>query len=157
MNIYELIEARRSPELNVGREGHAAAVSFIKSLPEGTYGVTMTELPKLGINPNSRYNTPIGVYFYPADEYVRVKGKGAGSKLDFVDDAAYIQVFEMSGNILDIANVSAGLYDNLVKQLYSILPTFSKQFSVDESVLKDELDLAVNVYSRWHGPNCKHR
>ena len=33
MNINELIEARRSPELNVGREGHAAAVSFIKLIP----------------------------------------------------------------------------------------------------------------------------
>lgn len=149
MNINELIEARRSPDLNVGREGHDAAVSFIKGLPQGTYGVTMTELPKLGINPNSRYNTPIGVYFYPADEYVRVKEKGAGSKLVFVDDAPYIQVFEVSGNVLDITNVSSGLYDNLVKQLYSILPTFSKQFSVDESVLKDELDLAVRDANQY--------
>ena len=34
-----------------------------ENLPQ--YAFTMTQLNKVGVNPKSEYNTPLGVYFYP--------------------------------------------------------------------------------------------
>jgi hypothetical protein len=59
---------------------------------------------KLGINPQSSYRTPLGIYAYPID-YVLHKGKGG---VEFASTAPYIQVFEISPslNVLDLAKVS---------------------------------------------------
>ncbi|KAI9549443.1 hypothetical protein GHT06_001843 [Daphnia sinensis] len=35
-----------------------------------TIGISMTDIPKLGINPQSGYDTPIGIYFYPCNYYL---------------------------------------------------------------------------------------
>lgn len=53
---------------------------------------TMTSIPKVGINPNSPYKTPIGVYCYPAtSEYVGMLIKNT---LPFVSDAEHVTFLE---------------------------------------------------------------
>ena len=67
MLIIDLFEARRNPELNPKQEGHAAAVAFLSKIPNDElihYGVSMTELPKLGINP-SKHSKFILTRTYP--------------------------------------------------------------------------------------------
>ena len=95
--FLSLDEARRNPDKNKKLAGHAGAVQFLQGLGKDItdYGVSMTTLPKLGINPGSKYNTPVGIYFYPADYYLRRKAGSGKGKLDFQDDAQYIQIFEI--------------------------------------------------------------
>ena len=60
-----------------------ALVEFLKTLSYSDiqyYGVTLTQLPKLGVNPQSKYNTPLAICFYPADYYL--KKKRNGEKMD---------------------------------------------------------------------------
>lgn len=53
---------------------------------------------KLGINPKSTYETPIGIYSYPVD-YVLLKD----GDVDFAGNSPYMHVFRAEGNFLDIA------------------------------------------------------
>lgn len=72
MRLNEL-EARRNPELNFdGRlnDRRSSAFGYLSQFKpisgdDPTYFVTFTEIPKVGINPQSKYQTPIGIYTYP--------------------------------------------------------------------------------------------
>ena len=122
MKLYELLtdlgEARRNPEKNLRTDGHQAAVNYLRNKGRDIrkYGVSMTELPKLGINPGSTYKTPVGIYFYPAEYYVRIKGPG--KQLEFKDEAPYIQVFELLGNFEYIDELDSNKFREYVKILY---------------------------------------
>lgn len=119
MLLFELItELRRNPEVNVRNNGHTAAVKYLKSLPGDLrdYGVSMTEIPKLGINPKTEHHTPIGIYFYPADYYVRIiEGNYA---LSFQHDARYIQILQLSGNVETISSLTADGFNRYIEILY---------------------------------------
>ena len=139
MLLYELIntvlsEARRNPEKNVKNEGHQAAVTLLKSVPNRElykYGVSMTDLPKLGINPGSRYNTPLGIYYYPAAYYVRKKG--AGKELEFKDDAPYIQVFKINANTIErLDEINESTYAGYMKMLYKHIGQISTYIGKSE-------------------------
>lgn len=71
-NLQQILELRRSeqerarvPE-KASELGHPAAVAFLENKDRKRYAVTMTEIPKVGVNPSSGYNTPLGIYFLPS-------------------------------------------------------------------------------------------
>jgi hypothetical protein len=108
MRISEVIQ--HQPRLS----GHQKAVNYLSKLGSlKNVGVSMTAIPKLGINPQSQgSNTPIGVYFYPADYYIEVNKTGEG--LPMFSGQQYIQIFSYSGNVLDLdGNVSDTAYKPL--------------------------------------------
>jgi hypothetical protein len=100
MRAQEFTEARRNPELNPKRSGREEAVEFLRSVMgrSGAWGVSFTQVNKLGINPATGFNsgafnagTPAGVYFYPASYFVRTVE--AKESFPFADHANFIQVF----------------------------------------------------------------
>ena len=117
--FLNLSEARRNPAQNEKITGHAAAVKFLKGKDLKNYGVSMTKIPKLGINPGSNYNTPVGVYFYPAEFYMSHKDIPTPTKLPFVDDAEYIQVFELNGNVEKIDELNSSQFNSYISKLYN--------------------------------------
>ena len=119
--FQNLNEARRNPGQNERLEGHAGAAKFLETLGRDVrdYGVSMTTIPKLGINPGSKYNTPVGVYFYPAEYYLRKKGGKKNDKLDFQDDAPFIQIFEMFGDVEYIDEINSGQFNSYVAKLFN--------------------------------------
>lgn len=73
MRLTELFEARRNADVNTdGRltDRMSSAFGFLSQFRPITgdlpnYFVTFTEIPKVGINPRSKYQTPLGIYTYP--------------------------------------------------------------------------------------------
>lgn len=126
-NAQQIQELRRSEREQMpapdklAEVGHGAAVEFLKSIPASErdrYVVTMTTLPKVGVNPRSEYNTPIGVYFYPAEYYMRRAAKGG---LPFQDDAPYIQILKLTTDqILDLGKVSASAYAQDLQKIMNL-------------------------------------
>lgn len=115
MQIFEVISQERP-------FGHAAAIEYLKSLGDlSNIGISMTNIPRLGINPNSVvYDGPIGVYFYPADYYVSVNGE-----LPMFSHNPYINIFSYGGNALDLGGtVSTESYKSLWQSLtkWPVLP-----------------------------------
>jgi hypothetical protein len=151
MKIYDLLsELRRNPEQNIKQEGHAAAVDFLSTLSPNDlkyYGVTLTHLPKLGINPRSEYNTPLAICFYPADYYL--EKKSSGRKMEFQDSAPYIQIIEIVDNFVEIDQLSTTGFSDAIKKLYKLIPNLASTFKVDEQQL--EKDLAEIIVDSTHG------
>jgi hypothetical protein len=88
------VEKERGPQDKLTELGHTAALEFLSGRDLDQYAVTMTEMPKVGVNPRSGYNTPLGIYFYPADYYVQQIS--AGKDLPFVHGARYINILKFS-------------------------------------------------------------
>lgn len=63
---------------------------------------SMTAIEKLGINPQSRYNTPLGIYAYPLDgDHFAALRDGT---LPFAGDQPFIQVFRQPENgVVDVS------------------------------------------------------
>jgi len=53
--------------------------------------VTYTSIDKVGINPSTKYNTPLGIYFYPLDYVIEKK-----MNVPFAKDQPYINVCEFT-------------------------------------------------------------
>jgi len=88
-------EARRNPEQNVKLPSgmkELQAIAKTISDPEN-WAISMTSLPKLGINPQVGISedTPKGIYFYPLDYAV---DKTRYGKLPWGDNYPYIQLFQ---------------------------------------------------------------
>lgn len=128
MKLFELLEKRSHPGKNIGKQGHQAAVAMLSKIPNlDEYGVTMTDKAKVGVYPQSKHSTPIGVYFYPAEYYLDTKQNFR--TLDYQDEARYIQIFKITGNILYINEVSNGEYLSVNKELINLVPTLSKLYN----------------------------
>lgn len=115
MRISELTEARRNPEQNPKTPINQIIKDQLKNTQEWIAGtpnlfVSFTELEKLGVNPNSSHGiTPNGIYAYQA-KYV-VESVGDYSHMDtlpYAGDATYVNIFSVSGNIVDLGTLSDG-------------------------------------------------
>ena len=136
-------EARSNPGQNVKLSGHAAAVKFLQGKDQSQYGVSMTSIPKLGINPGSGYNTPVGIYYYPAEFYMSIKNKNSSNKLPFVDDAAYIQIFRLNGNTIDVNLMNAGQFKTYISDLYSNIHKIAQLIGESENNTQKMLNNAI--------------
>jgi hypothetical protein len=81
---------------------------------------SMTEINKLGINPQSKYNTPLGIYSYPLNE--EYKKRLLNNKLPFAGDKPFVQIFRpiTFSNILTL-NFGDGKYNEYIDELYDML------------------------------------
>lgn len=61
--------------------------------------VHFSDLDKLGINPQSKYDTPVGIYGYPLSAlYEKIKT----NNLPFASNRRYLHVFKITGNVVFI-------------------------------------------------------
>ncbi len=98
-------EARRNPEQNPKQDqGAIRVLQLLQQTGTDRVGVSYTQIPKLGINPQSDWHgTPLGIYFYPADYYVEQRGSVPSFGFN-----RYIQVFRYNTDrILDLNTYTA--------------------------------------------------
>jgi hypothetical protein len=81
MRIREILEARRNPSVNNERNGRDALLKYLKSLDDDTLARTyvhFSTMNKLGVNPGATGTgkpfEPMGIFTYPAREYLKRKG-----------------------------------------------------------------------------------
>lgn len=138
MRLQHIFEYRRNPELNTVEQGHQGALDFIKNNidynSEYNCGVTMTSVHKVGLNPQSSYETPVGVYFYPVNYYVYTKERHFA--LEYQDDAKFIQIFRINGNVLLLKEMTDSETMSYVQDLIGLVPTLSKTYNVSGDKLR---------------------
>lgn len=81
--------------------------------------VSFGDEEKLGINPKYNYHTPVGIYSYSA-EYVldeTVNGRYAIDNLPFGGSKKYANVFNGSGNIIDLDTIGDGEVNEYYKKI----------------------------------------
>lgn len=140
MRYFEIIEARRNPEQNPKvsvNQYITQALAGAQPLPNTGFKnlfVSFTDLPKLGINPGSRYATPIGIYAYPA-EYVIYKTTPFGNiyseptstmamtALPFAGGKPWANIFRTrsGANIIDLGKFTEAQYNEYCDKLKVLL------------------------------------
>lgn len=148
---FNFEEARRNPEMNP----HIGAWDYVDKYKddEDVY-ISFTEIDKIGINPRSKYNTPVGIYTYPlkefaekyifgsmsaVDEYNKLHIKNTvGSYAPFAGNAKYINFIRLKDKSHFINDMykdyGSNDYDRDIKILEKKYKTL---FSVDENTLNN--------------------
>jgi hypothetical protein len=128
MRLFELIEARKNPEQNPKTSINKIIYDKLQTLKKnkefadegGTLNgfVSMTSVDKLGINPNSTYNTPLGIYTYPI-EFVRIIVGSTKSleTLPFVGEQPFVNIFKARGNIINLTSITETEVAELYKKI----------------------------------------
>lgn len=154
MKIYELIEARRFPEKSQKDRGHEAALAYLTKIPAEDiyrYGVRMSQDTKLGINPSSPHGTALGIYYYPAEYYIKLKSADGG--LPYMDEANFIQIVKINSNYdLELDRIGQANYNSYIADVIRHIPKIVSEFNIsprgDETVedeLKSEIQHWVTV------------
>jgi hypothetical protein len=125
-----LKEARRNPHLNPKVpinwhiSQHYEDAGAIPGTDIANSFVSFTAVDKLGINPGSRYNTPIGIYAYPSWYILQKTGDYSAMRdLPFAGGQPYANVFSVKGNIINLSTMD----DRQLMDLYrSMVDVFAK-------------------------------
>ena len=139
-----IVEARKNPDQNPKEDGHIAAYKKIKQMirdgtDPSTIGISMTDIPKLGINPQSGYDTPIGIYFYPCNYYLeRISNN---YRLPFQHGAPYIQIFTFDNS--DTIDTNKFRKPQLIKSIDK-MSHIAKKLDHD---LQAEFNVAIDTMS----------
>jgi hypothetical protein len=113
--------------------------------------ISFTQLPKLGINPRSHYNTPLGIYSYPADYVVAsTHGRYSMATLPFAGKQPYANIFQGRGNIVHLNTMTLqdeSLYNNKLWAYANRLPKidFTKHYAPPGKDWPDIVDNTINA------------
>ena len=146
-------EARKNPEMNekvsINQRviDHLEKAGNVPGTDVSNSFVSFTEIDKLGINPNSRFKTPYGIYSYPSFYVVDEVGERKSmSRLPYVGDAKFANIFSVRGNIIDLGNVSSSDLSDLYQRVTELYIKYAGiQSRTNE--WKDAIDfLETNVF-----------
>ena len=148
MRVYELIEARKNPEQNPKTSINRIVYDAVKSARGSEIGgttnlfVSLTRVDKLGINPRSEYNTPLGIYSYPGEYVVKTAGSNRSMEsLPFAGDSPYVNLFNARGNIVNIATISVSEVREYYKKLAEL---WSKTSGESWKTSVDQIEALIN-------------
>ena len=80
---------------------------------------SFTSLPKIGINPNSTYRTPIGIYAYNTAYVLKLMGsENSAESLPFAGHQEYVHLFQATGKIIILNRIKN--IDKIYKKLKKV-------------------------------------
>jgi len=110
----------------------------------------MSNIPKLGINPQSNYDTPLGIYAYPLKEMYQSL---CNNDLPFANDRKYVIVLKTRKNIIDLYDYNESNYKKdleKIKQKYAekfldlIMYDYREKFAVEQRYNTNNLEEIKN-------------
>ena len=143
MKISQLYEARRGgDELNPKTPVNKHISDHLKQA--GNIGdvknsfVSFTAVDKLGINPTSKYHTPLGIYAYPSQYVEKTAGDYQGMEaLPFAGKKPFANIFSVSGNIINLTTLTQS---ELVSIYQSLAKVYHKQIGGEWKTAVDTLE-----------------
>ena len=123
MKLHHLLEARRNPRMNPKLDPYQVIKQAMTQYDPSRLFVTFTAINKVGINPNSPYGTPLGIYAYPANFFVNAQS----NELAFAGEqiARHLQLFtiDQSVRVFDIQKASQAECNNVLQRVKAIVQT----------------------------------
>jgi len=153
-------EARKNPELNPKTPiGEIIGRYLLKSkkIPNTSIEnafVSFTEIDKLGINPLSNYNTPLGIYAYPAQYVLDVGGYSNMDDLPFAGDSEFVNLFRIKGNIIDLNFFTENDLQRYISKIKTVLAKKQnlKVGTAEYDIMENVVDTVVDE-SRFRAKN----
>lgn len=131
-----LLEARTNPDQNFkygsGKFELAGAAEDIRD--KSNWGVSMTLLPKLGINPRAGVSedTPKGIYFYPLDYFLRmVRDK---KQLPWGDHLPYMQLLQYDTSHMMTPETKVS-FEDMKRELLNYVTDYDIRTAIDEPIM----------------------
>lgn len=92
MRYHHLVEARRNPDQNPKENSIKTLMQYNNS----GYYMSYTSIDKIGLNPRSGYNTPIGIYSYPIVDKITdtIVVSDNLSRVPYMGEVPYIWIFK---------------------------------------------------------------
>lgn len=160
--ITHIAEARKRSDVNLTIPVNAYINKYFREVEQSgdsvgnsvvlNLFVSLTAIPKLGINPRSHYNTPLGVYAYPAEYVVQKVGRKLPlDKLPFAGEEPWANIFRVKddSNIIDLDEVTEEMYDQYCQRFAEILnKRFTSSIETTNKVIarfKEEANSAARV------------
>lgn len=123
MKLYELTsvtELRKNPDQNPKTSVNQVIRDQLATHPD--LMVSFTSLEKLGVNPQSEHNTPLGIYAYPGEYVMEKVGDDEGMLgLPFAGDQPWVNLFVPVGNVVNLDGITDDSVDHLVERLIHIV------------------------------------
>lgn len=153
MKIIEIFEARKNPKINVSNK--QMFVDILKDVrnryPSDDLYLRMTNIPKLGVNPQTEYSTPLGLSSYSLDYAISLLE--SGRRLPYRDNQPYGIVFKSEDvNLLNVSSrnvISDVSIDDIVEAAANSTHISTREIreigNVVSRVIKD-LTTGQNVY-----------
>lgn len=111
-------EARRNPHLNPKISAYKALKPYSY---DSSYYISFTEIDKIGINPGSRFDTPIGIYAYPLkeiwEEYELDKKKDFTNAVPYAGDRPWVWLLQIKPSSKIVKSVTSYEPNNYVEDL----------------------------------------
>jgi len=134
--LFPLQDARRNPELNPKVGAYEFLLQY-KDDPD-VY-ISFTDLDKIGINPRTRFATPLGIYTYPLKEFWR---EYVGTSHTIIADAA---PFAGNADYINVIKIKNSAKKNF---LYNMETDYTDaMYFRDMKILKRKYDGQVDVDS----------
>lgn len=125
MRYNEICEARRNRVDNPKTDPVEVIADYLGQ--RDLYYMSYTVIEKLGINPRSTYNTPIGIYAYPINHKIagNIVSTANLRGVPYMGDAPYIWIFKPKsvGSGLILSDYDSTDYDNDVNKLSKFVNT----------------------------------
>jgi len=150
MRANEFItEKRKNPKQNPKTSINDIIINAFHNAPsldnldEVNCFVSFTSVDKLGINPKSEWDTPIGIYAYPASFVInQTNTDTAMDYLPFAGDQAFVNIFQANGNIINLKTLSN---QDLVVYYQKIADYFTKNANMP---WKDAVDIVEHYINQ---------
>lgn len=147
MKLYNISEARRNPD-HPAQQKQSSYEHMKKYSDDDSIFVSYTQIDKLGINPRSSYNTPIGIYTYPLKIVFKkyIEPTKNVRRVPFAGRQPYIQVAKLDSNvkILSIPNYNKSDFEKDLDKLYQWVE--DKKLNLYKP--RSDFDYYVREYSR---------
>ena len=139
MKIHEIItEARRNPAVNktpspIEQLRNYYDNASMLSIEVANLFISLTSLEKLGINPKSFYDTPLGIFAYSVDYTLLIATKNL-TELPHFGDKPYINVFKATKpvRVLILNDMTMDEVDWYVDKL-KLMPEYAQHIPTDTS------------------------
>lgn len=136
-----MYEARRNPELNPKVSAYQRIKQRYEKEGDDLY-VSFTAIDKLGINPTSRYDTPIGIYAYPASYVLKTVHPDHENmnRLPFAGNQPYVNIFSSKVNIIDVNKMSLSemrTYTEKLKEVYLKLDKSGNDWKTKVDIIEE--------------------
>lgn len=159
-----LNEARSNPKLNPKISINQALAQAVEQTTDMVAGivpnafVSFTELEKLGINPQSGFeSTPVGIYAYPAVYVLQELGEEVqAGGLPFAGDQPFANTFKVQGNIINIATLKSSEAKQYVQSLHDYVAKHGNEnIRLDDIIATANKQAPVKTVGGkfWH---CTH-
>lgn len=138
MRISDLKEARRNA-YHPAQQRLGVADMILKYKDDPNIFISFTDLPKIGINPMTSFNTPAGIYAYPLSMFVdaivpEMKYNAFVKIFPFASSRKFIFVIRPTVPVTTVENYT---YADLTKDIQKFIQVTSKPTKdVDELVKK---------------------